>query len=541
MQRALWAVAAMALACLLWRAAGVGLAGDYIDPVSKVTAQDEALYASSAIRMARHGSWLTPVFMGRYALYKPPLLLWASGFSARVLGVSRLALRLPVAFLCALAAGLIFLWAAEARSPRAGACAALLLVSNHLWHVLGTAVMTDGLLVAFSIAAMYSLFADPWLESRLALWGFAASTAAAILTKSVAGVLPLGVLTLYWLAAPRGRRPPLSRACQAAGLALALAAPWFVYQLAVNGRWFWTEHIAVEILGYGTGAPPQTSGESHAAFYLVRMALVDPVLLAVAVVASPGFVSALRKRDSSATLLAAWMAVSLAAVFAWQYRNIAYLLPLMPALAVAAAAYGPFQSHRQAGLMVALLGLALAGKAASGSAPWGIAFPRGTVNRVAPVLSDYCRRSRGTELIVAGVDDDLYASALPLAKVRYCLIGAQSGGEQYGMPFESMGIVLTASEFDDLARRLPVFRERLRAWGLNSGAPIGSVILAASADELAQVIRAHPSSDFLVANAFRPAVDLAATHQAVDAGDYVFLLSRTAPPAVSAPAWPCGL
>ena len=36
----------LALACLLLRAARVGLAGEYIDPISKITAQDEALYSA---------------------------------------------------------------------------------------------------------------------------------------------------------------------------------------------------------------------------------------------------------------------------------------------------------------------------------------------------------------------------------------------------------------------------------------------------------------------------------------------------------------
>ncbi len=57
MLRALLAVAVVALACLLVRATGVGLAGDYVDPVSKITAQDEALYAHSSIRMATEGDW----------------------------------------------------------------------------------------------------------------------------------------------------------------------------------------------------------------------------------------------------------------------------------------------------------------------------------------------------------------------------------------------------------------------------------------------------------------------------------------------------
>src|SRR5689334_14514034 len=88
MRAAFYAVALLALASLLVRASRIGLAGDYLDPVGRVAAQDEALYANSSIRLAREGGWLTPKFMGRYALYKPPLLAWTSGISARLLGIS---------------------------------------------------------------------------------------------------------------------------------------------------------------------------------------------------------------------------------------------------------------------------------------------------------------------------------------------------------------------------------------------------------------------------------------------------------------------
>ncbi|HWC95463.1 MAG TPA: phospholipid carrier-dependent glycosyltransferase, partial [Candidatus Sulfopaludibacter sp.] len=142
MWRAFCAVVLLALCCLIFRAARVGMAGDYVDPISSITTQDEALYSNSAIGMALHGDWLTPKFMGRLALYKPPLLIWVSAASARILGISRLALRLPIAFFCSLALGLVFLFAAELGSWQTGVCAAILLASNHLWHVLGTAVMT---------------------------------------------------------------------------------------------------------------------------------------------------------------------------------------------------------------------------------------------------------------------------------------------------------------------------------------------------------------------------------------------------------------
>src|SRR6476469_6101615 len=102
MRRALCAVAVLALAWLLPRAARVGLAGDYVDPVGKITAQDEALYSHTAIHMATAGGWLTPMFMGRYALYKPPLLYWLAGAAARIFGVTRRSLRWPIALIASL-------------------------------------------------------------------------------------------------------------------------------------------------------------------------------------------------------------------------------------------------------------------------------------------------------------------------------------------------------------------------------------------------------------------------------------------------------
>src|ERR1035438_9336631 len=133
MFRAFCTVALLALAMLLLRAGGISLAGDYIDPISHITAQDEALYAHSAIAMARAGEWLTPRFMGRYALYKPPLLIWAAAASARTLGIFPWSLRLPVALLAALSLGLLFLWTAELSGFTAGAMLVALLLSNHLW------------------------------------------------------------------------------------------------------------------------------------------------------------------------------------------------------------------------------------------------------------------------------------------------------------------------------------------------------------------------------------------------------------------------
>ena len=458
------------------------------------------------------------------------------------MGVSRLALRLPSAIFSALALALIFLWAGELAGWQAGAVAGALLLSNHLWHTLAALCMTDGLMLACYIAAFYALFYDPWLESRMSLFGFSAAVAGAILTKGIAGILPLGVLGLYWLAVRRQERPAFLRVCLAAALSLAFAAPWFLYQFVVHPRWFWTEHIAVEILGFGAGAPPQTSQENQALFYLMRLAVTDPLLLAAAVVAIPAFLTDLRRRGHATVLLAAWIAVMLAALLGWQYRNASYLLPLVPALALLAAAWGPFRTRRYADWMLVVLAAAFLIKMSVPELPWGLNYRAGTVQPTAPILSAYCRQARGNQLIVLDLADDLYASALPLARLRYATIAPLAETtDPYTMPFAEMGISVTVDQFNDLARVTPAFRAYLREWSLDSDDAIATLIVARSAADLTALVRAHPDTDFLIPGAYRRAVESAPQEVIGTAADYLLLLSRTPLARSSPPAWNCGI
>src|SRR5205814_5733428 len=136
----------------------------------------------------------------------------------------------------------------------------------------------------------------------------------------------------------------------------------------------------------------------------------------------------------------------------WQYRNASYLLPLVPALALLAVGYGPLASNHSVRWMLALAGLAFLLKVSLPHMPWGIGFPNGTIQPQAPALSAYCERVRGNELIVVDMPDDLYASVLPLARLRYAMVAFGASKSRYAMPFEEMGIALSAEQFNDLAK-----------------------------------------------------------------------------------------
>ena len=87
---------------------------------------------------------------------------------------------------------------------------------------------------------------------------------------------------------------------------------------------------------------------------------------------------------------------------------------------------------------------------------------------MAPLLSEYCERWRGNPLVIFGVDDALYASVLPLPRIRYCFVGFTPPPTNYALNFRETGIMLTAPQFDELEKwedlSVPRLRSNRVAW-----------------------------------------------------------------------------
>ena len=84
---------AAALAILLLKVTWGSVGAGYVDPIGQIRSQDEAVYSHTAIRMATEGDWLTPHFLDRFALYKPPLFYWLTAALAKLFGASMVSLR----------------------------------------------------------------------------------------------------------------------------------------------------------------------------------------------------------------------------------------------------------------------------------------------------------------------------------------------------------------------------------------------------------------------------------------------------------------
>jgi hypothetical protein len=513
-----------------------GIAAACTDPVAHVRAQDESLYANTAVTFATRGGWLTPRFQGRYILYKPPLIQWLAGLSLRLAGVSLWTLRLPILLAGAYAVSLLFAWVYRARSSAAAWVAMLLLVSNPLWHVLSRVCYTDMPAVAAVSTAFAVVRREPRLASRGAALAFGAALAVGVMAKSVTGVLPLFALGPYWLFSAAALRPSPGRIAIAVGTMGLLAAPWHLYQIAVHRQWFWMDYVRIQLLGFGVHPPEQHIAAGPLRFYASGLWLTDPVLCLLVAAALPAFVTALRARKPDALILLSWILVAGTALLAFRYRNLPYLLYLVAPLCVLAASFLPV---RRMGIVIALLAGTFVVKAAFPERPWGLPF--GAAEQAsAPTLREYCRMNRPNELIYVEPDDDFYSATLPLPQLRYCFVDPTHFALREAPHYASLGIILTPDQFNDRAQWSSMFLWRLRQWGLDSLEPVGTAILADSDADVLRIVRAHPESDFLLPVRLRTVADeeFQGTFQAIPAGSKrFFLLARARPVSYTRPAW----
>ncbi len=475
----------ISLTVLGWNAGSPGLATMYVDPVAKIQAQDESLYGSISLGMAKNGDWLTPRFLDRYALFKPPLLYWLEAAAVKVVGPKAIAFRLPSILAGAATVTLVFAWLLAEGAPVAAAAAgAMLLLSSHLFFVLSRIGLTDALLTFETALAMFALARDPRLASRAGLWTFGIASGAAMLTKGIAGLFALLALGVFCVISRE--RPGWRRLAAAVAISAAVAAPWHLYQLFRNTRWFWAEYVLTEVVTNSVGSPAQSTQESHLGYYLKRLVALDAPLLAATLAAL------VRRRPR---VLLAWIAVVLAAAFSFEYRNTSYLLPIFPAMALLVGGAIPKDYAKWA---LALAAALFAAKAAEPLKTWGLPFKAESVIDVEPVLDRYAALKRGNELILGAANDGFSAACLDLPRVRYLYLDASVQRRRYALDFEYLGVTMSASDFARLPEVRPQFEQRLRDWGLRGGDPIATVILAQTLEQIQMLVRGHPGADFLL-------------------------------------------
>jgi len=329
---------------------------------------DEPRFALIARDMVASGQWLFPRVGGDLYPDKPPLYFWTIAAAYLFTGSLRIAFLLP-ALLSALGVVALVhdlarrLWGREA----ALAAAVTLLFSLQFVAVMRGAQI-DSLLCLLSTFSLYALLRHLLLGPAWR-WFFAGSVAAGlgVITKGV-GFLPLLVLLPYallrrqqfaQLPAIRGdwRWPVLALG----GLLLGIAV-WFVPMMLAVGSSGSAELLAYrdDILFQQTVTRYAEAWHHVQPWYYFLVSVIPGLWLPFSLLLFwlvPRWLGAWRERRADIWLPLGWLLVVVLFFSLSSGKRGVYLLPGLPALALAAAAYLPPLYHRRA-LRIGSLALA---------------------------------------------------------------------------------------------------------------------------------------------------------------------------------------
>jgi 4-amino-4-deoxy-L-arabinose transferase-like glycosyltransferase len=310
-----------------------------------LSSPNEGLYAEVAREMLAGGDWVLPHADGVVYFEKPPLAYWLTAFSLRAFGENAFAARLPSA-LSGLATALLLYFASRRLLDRGAApVAAATFATSVGYLVLARQVMFDSLLTLWTTLALVGFWigtsAGERLRARRA-WLLAAYAGAglAVLTKGLVGiVLPGLVVVAYALVARDLRR--LREAWSPGGVALFLmiAVPWHVAAALRHPRFIWFYFVNEHWLRFlGRRSPPDFHEDPIYAPALAALVLVFPWTFLVPA-ALRDFVhrEADGDRAGLGTFLAPWLLGPVFLFTVSRTRTYYYLLPVVPALALAFA------------------------------------------------------------------------------------------------------------------------------------------------------------------------------------------------------------
>jgi 4-amino-4-deoxy-L-arabinose transferase-like glycosyltransferase len=309
---------------------------------------DEPRFALVAQDMLRSGDWLIPRVGGDLYADKPPFFFWLLATAMAVTGSMRVGFLLP-----SLLAGigttlLVYDLLRRARGREVALCGAfvLLLTFQFTWQMRQAQI--DGVLCFLTTLSLYGLLrhmllgpAPGWFIAGWAVAGLG------VITKGV-GFLPLLALIPFTVLLRRGWPMPVpgvGRLSVVGVVAMLVAISlWFVPMMVATSAGGELLAYRNEILFKQTVTRYADAWHHHGPFWYYLVNIIPLFWLPLSALVPwlwPRWRAALRARDSWTAVLLAWVViVVLFFSFSTGKRGL-YVLPAVPALAMAAAPWLP--------------------------------------------------------------------------------------------------------------------------------------------------------------------------------------------------------
>ena len=160
----------------------------------------DASHAMVSYEMLQRHDGVILYMNGIRYLMKAPLHYWTVAMSYAVFGKNEFATRLPVALAMIGLALLVNAFARRYFGVRAGLYSGLAVLTGAGFFLFTRIMIPEGI-YALEFTAIFYLFLRGWtgsLDPRLAYWGAAATTALAMLTRGLVGVVfPVAILGIF--------------------------------------------------------------------------------------------------------------------------------------------------------------------------------------------------------------------------------------------------------------------------------------------------------------------------------------------------------
>jgi 4-amino-4-deoxy-L-arabinose transferase-like glycosyltransferase len=233
---------------------------------------------------------------------------------------------------------IVYLFGLRMKNWLTGLVAALiLLVNKGFIGIHGARTGDYDILLTFFISLSLYLF-YLYLQNRKAIYliSIAFSTGAAVLIKSAVGLLPLAVILLYLLFTKSIRQHLNKDSLYALLVFVFVTAPWFVLRF-LRGSDFIVKMITVDILARSTTNKGCSLSSMQYLYYLITLNSHFGIALLILVAAGFMYLIYLIRKNKAFVLFAIWIALPIVAFAVAQCKHRWYLLPIYPALCLAAS------------------------------------------------------------------------------------------------------------------------------------------------------------------------------------------------------------
>jgi 4-amino-4-deoxy-L-arabinose transferase-like glycosyltransferase len=310
----------------------------------------ETVYGEAAREVLLTNDWVVMHVNGQPWFVQPPLFFWIAAVCAKLFGVTSFALRLPAALATIAMGGALGFATARIAGVRAGTVAAVVLSTSLMQAIVGRLAIMDALLDLCVVVAILCWFRA--LEARPLRDDRAGDRAAAFLGGTLAlalGTLAKGpvapvivVLVIgVWLVWERRSGaaavlPGPGVLAAAAGLFLAVAAPWFVLEALRVGAEAARQLLGHYTIGRYTGVIENQRGPWW--YYAPVLVLGFFPWIAFVPVAGAQAFDAARTREGALERLAISWAVVPVLFFSFAQTKLPnYVALMLPALAILVA------------------------------------------------------------------------------------------------------------------------------------------------------------------------------------------------------------